>query len=92
LTDEAGADDKIIAVPIDKLNPCYGLVQSPGDLPQARKIKLPSLRQFSDTEGVRIRNAGRPTARSKPAASRAKAKPVSAPKAAGLKKAGTAKK
>ena len=40
MTDEAGADDKIIAVPIDKLNPYYGWVQSPDDLPQVQKDQI----------------------------------------------------
>ena len=40
MTDEAGADDKIIAVPIDKLNPYYGWVQSPDDLPQVYKNQI----------------------------------------------------
>lgn len=34
MTDEAGSDDKIIAVPIDKLNPYYGDIKSPEALPQ----------------------------------------------------------
>ena len=40
MTDEAGADDKIIAVPIDKLNPYYGWVQSPDDLPQVQRDQI----------------------------------------------------
>ena len=40
MTDEAGADDKIIAVPIDKLNPYYGWVKSPDDLPQVQKDQI----------------------------------------------------
>lgn len=40
MTDEAGADDKIIAVPIDGLNPYYGWVQSPDDLPQVQKDQI----------------------------------------------------
>lgn len=40
MTDEAGADDKIIAVPIDALNPYYGWVKSPDDLPQVQKDQI----------------------------------------------------
>lgn len=32
MTDEAGADDKIIAVPVDELNPYYGHINAPEDL------------------------------------------------------------
>ena len=34
MTDEAGADAKLLAVPVDKLTPLYRNVQSPRDLPQ----------------------------------------------------------
>ncbi len=34
MVDEAGSDEKILAVPIDKLTPIYRHVQSPRDLPQ----------------------------------------------------------
>ena len=40
MTDEAGADDKIIAVPIDKLNPYYGWVKSPDDLPPVQRDQI----------------------------------------------------
>lgn len=40
MTDEAGADDKIIAVPIDSLNPYYGWVKSPDDLPQVQRDQI----------------------------------------------------
>lgn len=40
MTDEAGADDKIIAVPVDKLNPYYAEVQSPDDLPRMLKEQV----------------------------------------------------
>ncbi len=34
MTDEAGADAKVLAVPVDKLTPMYRNVESPRDLPQ----------------------------------------------------------
>ena len=34
MTDEAGIDAKVIAVPVDKLTSLYSYVQSPDDLPQ----------------------------------------------------------
>lgn len=34
MTDEAGGDEKLLAVPIDKLTPIYRKVQSPRDLPE----------------------------------------------------------
>jgi inorganic pyrophosphatase len=34
MTDEAGEDEKLLAVPIDKLTPIYRGVQSPRDLPE----------------------------------------------------------
>ncbi len=34
MTDEAGADAKVLAVPVDKLTPMYRSVESPRDLPQ----------------------------------------------------------
>ena len=34
MTDEAGADAKLLAVPVDKLTPMYRSVTSPRDLPQ----------------------------------------------------------
>jgi len=34
MTDEAGADAKLLAVPVDKLTPMYRNVESPRDLPQ----------------------------------------------------------
>ena len=34
MTDEAGEDEKLIAVPVDKLSKTYRNVQSPADLPQ----------------------------------------------------------
>ncbi len=34
MTDEAGDDAKVLAVPVDKLTPMYKSVQSPSDLPQ----------------------------------------------------------
>ncbi len=34
MTDEAGADAKLLAVPVDKLTPMYRSVESPRDLPQ----------------------------------------------------------
>lgn len=40
MTDEAGADDKIIAVPIDQLSPYYGWVQSPEDLPPVQRDQV----------------------------------------------------
>ena len=40
MTDEAGADDKIIAVPVDKLNPYYGEVKTPDDLPPVFRDQL----------------------------------------------------
>ncbi len=40
MTDEAGADDKIIAVPIDQLNPFYAEVKSPDDLPRMLKDQV----------------------------------------------------
>src|SRR5262245_16444480 len=33
MEDEAGADEKIIAVPVDKLHPCYSGIRSYADLP-----------------------------------------------------------
>ncbi|RMD80632.1 MAG: inorganic diphosphatase [Gammaproteobacteria bacterium] len=35
MTDEAGVDAKVIAVPVDKLSPMYSDCRSPQDLPQA---------------------------------------------------------
>jgi len=40
MTDEAGADDKIIAVPIDNLNPYYNWVKAPEDLPQVQRDQI----------------------------------------------------
>lgn len=34
MTDEAGADAKLLAVPVDKLTPMYRSVETPRDLPQ----------------------------------------------------------
>jgi inorganic pyrophosphatase len=34
MTDEAGEDAKVLAVPVDKLTPMYRSVESPRDLPQ----------------------------------------------------------
>ena len=34
MTDEAGEDTKLLAVPIDKLTPLYANIQSPRDLPE----------------------------------------------------------
>jgi inorganic pyrophosphatase len=34
MTDEAGDDAKVLAVPVDKLTPMYRSVESPRDLPQ----------------------------------------------------------
>ncbi|HZX32220.1 MAG TPA: inorganic diphosphatase, partial [Rhodocyclaceae bacterium] len=34
MTDEAGEDAKLLAVPVDKLTPMYRNVESPRDLPQ----------------------------------------------------------
>jgi inorganic pyrophosphatase len=34
MTDEAGDDAKLLAVPVDKLTPMYRSVESPRDLPQ----------------------------------------------------------
>ncbi|UQZ90290.1 inorganic diphosphatase [Deltaproteobacteria bacterium Smac51] len=40
MTDEAGADDKIIAVPIDKLNPYYAELKSPDDMPKVLRDQV----------------------------------------------------
>jgi len=34
MTDESGGDQKVVAVPVDKLTPIYSKVQSPQDLPE----------------------------------------------------------
>ncbi|MFM6279813.1 MAG: inorganic diphosphatase, partial [Dolichospermum sp.] len=36
MTDEAGADEKLLAVPIDKLTPIYRNVKSAKDLPEVQ--------------------------------------------------------
>ena len=40
MTDEAGADDKIIAVPLDKLNPYYGDLKSLEELPKVLRNQV----------------------------------------------------
>lgn len=60
MTDEAGADEKIIAVPVDKLHPYYSGVASYSELPE---ILLEQIRHFfvhyKDLEkGKFVRDAG----------------------------------
>ena len=40
MTDEAGADEKLLAVPIDKLTPIYRNVQSSRDLPELTQTQI----------------------------------------------------
>ena len=40
MTDEAGADEKLLAVPIDKLTPIYRNVQSSRDLPELTQSQI----------------------------------------------------
>ena len=40
MTDEAGADEKLLAVPIDKLTPIYRNVQSARDLPELTQSQI----------------------------------------------------
>ena len=40
MTDEAGGDEKLLAVPIDKLTSIYRSVQSPQDLPDIKIAKI----------------------------------------------------
>jgi inorganic pyrophosphatase len=40
MTDEAGGDEKLLAVPIDKLTPIYRHIQSPSDLPEITIAKI----------------------------------------------------
>lgn len=40
MTDEAGGDEKLLAVPIDKLTSIYRNVQSPSDLPEITIAKI----------------------------------------------------
>ena len=40
MTDEAGADEKLLAIPIDKLTPIYRNVQSSRDLPELTQSQI----------------------------------------------------
>ena len=40
MTDEAGGDEKLLAVPIDKLTSIYRAIQSPADLPEITIAKI----------------------------------------------------
>ena len=40
MTDEAGADEKLLAVPVDKLTPIYRNVQSCRDLPELTQSQI----------------------------------------------------
>ena len=40
MEDEAGGDDKIIAVPVDKLNPYYSKVENYTDLPSMLRHQI----------------------------------------------------
>jgi inorganic pyrophosphatase len=40
MTDEAGGDAKVLAVPVDKLTPLYSHIKSPADLPQLMTAQI----------------------------------------------------
>src|SRR6266446_2427311 len=40
MTDEAGGDEKVLAVPIDKLINIYRHIQQPGDLPELTRARI----------------------------------------------------
>ena len=65
MEDEAGMDEKVIAVPSDALHPYYSNIQSYKDLREILLVKsvisLPITRTLSPTNGSRLRAGKMPT-------------------------------
>jgi inorganic pyrophosphatase len=60
MTDEAGGDAKILAVPIDRLSSMYGSIESPDDLPPIQLSQIAHFfEHYKDLEpGKWVRLAG----------------------------------